>query len=162
MNRGITLIVLIITLVVLSILAGTTTMVSLDIIEKTEQQDLNRQLAMVNNSVLEQYTKYIKTKDANFLIGTRYEKSDSYIQNITEKIGIELIQIPDSYSTDLKCYYKLSVSQLNEIGVENSEYTYIVNYLTGEVINETKALENKKYYTYSRSNFNTNVTDIEN
>ena len=71
MNRGITLIVLIITLVVLSILAGTTTMVSLDIIEKTEQQDLNRQLAMVNNSVLEQYTKYIKTKDANFLIGTR-------------------------------------------------------------------------------------------
>ena len=161
MNKGITLITLIITFIVLMILAGTATIIGSDMVEKTKQQDLNRQLTMVNNAILEQYTKYIKTKDTSYLIGTKYQKADNYMQEIISKIGVELIQIPNSYAEDLKSYYQLSVSQLNQIGVQDSKYTYIVNYLTGEVINETKALAGEKYYMYSRSHFDGNITDIE-
>lgn len=157
MNKGITLIILVITIIVLMILAGTTVIIGFNIIEQTNKEDLNMQLAMVNNSVLEQYTKYIRSKDASYLIGTKYGVTDNYIHTVTNKIGVNLISIPNSYSEDLKCYYQLSDVQLKQIGIENSKYTYIVNYLTGEVINETKAQEGERYYMYSRSKFN--VTD---
>ena len=161
MNKGITLITLIITCIVIMILIGATTMVGFDIVEKAEQQETNKQLAAVGNAVLEQYTKYIKTKDTTYLIGTKYKKTDSYIQEIINKVGIELVQIPSNYAEDLTSYYQLSTLQLRQMGIEDSKYTYIVNYLTGEVINQTKALAGEKYYMYSRSYFDGNITDVE-
>ena len=161
MNKGITLITLIITCIVIMILVGATTIVGFDIVEKAEQQETNKQLAAVGNAVLEQYTKYIKTKDTTYLIGTKYKKTDSYIQETINKVGIELVQIPSNYAEDLVSYYKLSTLQLKQMGIEDSKYTYIVNYLTGEVINQTKALAGEKYYMYSRSYFDGNITDVE-
>ena len=76
-------------------------------------------------------------------------------------MGIELIQIPSNYAEDLTSYYQLSTLQLKQMGIEDSKYTYIVNYLTGEVINQTKALAGEKYYMYSRSYFDGNITDVE-
>ena len=161
MNKGITLITLIITCIVIMILVGATTIVGFDIVEKAEQQETNKQLAAVGNAVLEQYTKYIKTKDTTYLIGTKYKKTDSYIQETINKVGIELVQIPSNYAEDLTSYYQLSTLQLKQMGIEDSKYTYIVNYLTGEVINQTKALAGEKYYMYSRSYFDGNITDVQ-
>ena len=161
MNKGITLITLIITCIVIMILVGATTIVGFDIVEKAEQQETNKQLAAVGNAVLEQYTKYIKTKDTTYLIGTKYKKTDSYIQETINKVGIELVQIPSNYAEDLVSYYQLSTLQLKQMGIEDSKYTYIVNYLTGEVINQTKALAGEKYYMYSRSYFDGNITDVQ-
>ena len=161
MNKGITLITLIITCIVIMILVGATTMIGFDIVEKAEQQETNKQLTAVGNAVLEQYTKYIKTKDTTYLIGTKYKKTDSYIQETINKVGIELVQIPSNYAEDLVSYYQLSTLQLKQMGIEDSKYTYIVNYLTGEVINQTKALVGEKYYMYSRSYFDGNITDVE-
>ena len=161
MNKGITLITLIITCIVIMILVGATTMIGFDIVEKAEQQETNKQLTAVGNAVLEQYTKYIKTKDTTYLIGTKYKKTDSYIQETINKVGIELVQIPSNYAEDLVSYYQLSTLQLKQMGIEDSKYTYIVNYLTGEVINQTKALAGEKYYMYSRSYFDGNITDVQ-
>ena len=160
MNKGITLISLIITIILMVIIGGSTAIIGVNMIEKTQQQDLNRQLAMVNNAILERYTSYIKTKDVTFLLGSPCNLED--VENLANKIEVDLIEIPNSYEceAELRKYYKLSITNLDAIGIEKSKYTYIVNYLTGEVINETKALEGERYYMYSKSNFNlkNNVT----
>ena len=75
-----------------------------------------------------------ETKNKTILVGTKVV--DTEIQGLASEIGITPVAIPNSYNENERAYYRLSPTDLEKIGIENSEDTYIVNYITGEVINE--------------------------
>lgn len=148
-QKGVTLIALIITIVVLLIIAGISLQgVKIDK-KETENNKLETELDMVQHAVLERYTKYSLTKDTDLLVGTK-------IDNIQDKLpGGEKwkIETPEASKPEEQ-YYELTPQELSELGLKNSEDTYIVNYKTGEVFNESKqkTSEGKLLYTYAIEN----------
>lgn len=154
MEKGITLVTLIITLVVMLIIAGATIGISSNVIEKAEEKKLEEELTIVNNAIMEGYTNYLRTKNNRYLVGEKI--TDSQATEIANNIGITLVTIPTNIKeqdTNLSAYYRVIPTDLESIGIEDAQDSYIVNYLTGEVINETKANTGEKLYMYSRSNF---------
>ena len=109
---------------------------------------------MVSHAVFQRYTNYIKTNNNSFLIGQKLNNDE--INQISSQLGVSLVLIPSSYSEEIKAYYRLNPEDLKQIGINDSQDTYIVNYLTGEAINETKKKTDtgKVLYTYSRAIFN--------
>ena len=99
---------------------------------------------MVQHAILEQYVKFETTKDVVYLVGNKLEKSE--VDQIAQELDITLVEIPDTYEN--KDYYKLDKASLKEIGIQNTDDEYIVNYISGEVINITsKKNDNKPLYT---------------
>ena len=131
-NQGITLIALVITIIVLSILIGITLYSGTGAIRQTQQNKLFTELGMVQHAVMERYYQYTITQDVNLLIGTEA----TTVQNIAQSMGVNLL-ISSPVEIEEK-YYELSPIQLKEIGIINTDDTYIVNYKTGEVINKTE------------------------
>ncbi len=154
MEKGITLVTLVITIVVMLIIAGTIVFESTDILDIADEDKLQEELTMVNNVILEKYTNYLRTKNIAYIKGEKL--TDTQVQEIASKINVSLVAIPTNVKEkdlNLSAYYRLTPTDLLNIGIEGAQDTYIVNYLTGEVINETKANEGVKLYMYSRSNF---------
>lgn len=152
-NKGITLISLVITMIVLLILGGISLTVGNNMIEEAQDKKLTSELNMVQHAILEQYAKYKTTKDTSYIkVGNKMELAE--VKNIANSIGIELVNIPDSYSN--KDYYKLDKLSLLKIGIENTEDEYIVNYISGEAINNTKKYtsDNKALYVRANSFYN--------
>lgn len=148
-NKGITLITLVITMIILLILGGISLTVGNNMIEETQDKKLVSELNMVQHAILEQYAKYQTTKDTSYIkVGNRMELAD--VKDIARNIGIELVNIPDNYSN--KDYYKLDKLSLLKMGIENTEDEYIVNYISGEVINNTKKHTNDNKALYVRAN----------
>lgn len=147
-NKGITLIALVITMIILLILGGISFTVGNNMIEEAQDKKLVSELNMVQHAILEQYAKYKTTKDASYIVGNKMELAE--VKNIANSIGIELGNIPDSYAN--KDYYKLDKLSLLKIGIENTEDEYIVNYISGEVINNTKKHTNDNKALYVRAN----------
>ena len=52
-----------------------------------------------------------------------------------------LVHIPDTYTN--KDYYRLTKAHLEQIGISNVEDQYIVNYVSGEVINFSQKADSK-------------------
>ena len=157
-NKGITLMALIITVIILSILAGTATFIGIDNINKSRDQIALAEIEEVKHMVGEAYILYKQTNNGNYL-NTKFPVSQAEMNSISSELGITLVSIPQGEYNEVEtAYYRLTPQELLSIGVEKSEDTYIVNYVTGEVINETKlkTSENKPLYTYIRSNFNVN------
>ena len=132
-NKAITLISLVITIIVLLILSGIGLTMGTNMISTSQDKKLISELNMVQHAILEQYAKLADVK------------------NIASNMGIELVNIPDSYSN--KDYYKLDKFSLLKIGIENTDDEYIVNYISGEVINNTKKYtkDNKALYVRADS-----------
>lgn len=131
-NQGITLIALVITIIVLSILVGITLYSGTGAIREASKNKLLTELGMVQHAVMERYYQYTVTKDESVLVGTEA----TTVQAIAQKMGVSLlITAPESAEEK---YYELSPEILKEIGIINTEDTYIVNYKTGEVINKTQ------------------------
>lgn len=148
-NKGVTLISLVITIIVLLILSGIGLTMGTNMISTSKDKKLISELNMVQHAILEQYAKYQKTKDTSYIkIGNKMELAD--VKDIASNMGIELVNIPDSYSN--KDYYKLDKISLLKIGIENTEDEYIVNYISGEVINNTKKHTNDNKALYVRAN----------
>lgn len=155
MEKGISLVTLVITIVVMLIIAGTIVFESTDILDIADEDKLQEELTMVNNVILENYTNYLRTKNIAYIKGEKL--TDTQVQEIASKINVSLVAIPTNVKEkdlNLSTYCRLTPTDLLNIGIEGAQDTYIVNYLTGEVINETKANEGVKLYMYSRSNFN--------
>lgn len=148
-TKGVTMVALVITIILLFILGAVSINSGAINLKSTKDSKLKSELEMVGHAVLEQYTKYKTTKDASYLVGNIVP--DSEVQNIASQIGITLVNIPDTYSN--KDYYKLNNQMLSAIGITNSNDEYIVNYLTGEVINITEKYtsDNKPLYTKANS-----------
>ena len=136
-ETGVTLVALVITIIVLIILAGigigATTGINGNIQEAKTNLAIS-ELSQVQQAVLETYIKYRQTNNSNSLIGIEitYSEAEAEFAKLSSGtlVGIE--------STDVdKVYYKLTPTELEELGIQNSEDTYIVNYYTGEVFNIT-------------------------
>ena len=143
-SKGITLSGLAITIIVLTILATVGTTVGITNVREAKDAKLDSELEMVQHAILEQYVKFETTKDVVYLVGNKLEKSE--VDQIAQELDITLVEIPDTYEN--KDYYKLDKASLKEIGIQNTDDEYIVNYISGEVINITsKKNDNKPLYT---------------
>ena len=126
-NKGITLIALVITIVVLLILASIGIGGAISGVDESTDQKLKSELKMVQHAVLQRYTKYSLTKDETMLVGDKIEE-ENLDSNITwQKQG---------------SYYRINNEQFKELGITDIKDTYIVNYKTGEVYNETQKTTN--------------------
>ena len=150
-KKGITMITLAITLAVLMILTSIGLTFGTDAIKQTKDNKLVSELQMVQHAVLEQYTKYQAVKDVSLLVGNKMTNQE--VELIAQNLGIGLAIIPDTYSN--KDYYKLDKASLLELGINNSEDEYIINYVSGEVINITKQTtsDNKVLYVKATNTF---------
>lgn len=143
-SKGITLSGLAITIIVLTILATVGATVGITNVREAKDAKLDTELEMVQHAILEQYVKFETTKDVVYLVGNKLEKSE--VDQIAQELDITLVEIPDAYEN--KDYYKLDKASLKEIGIQNTDDEYIVNYISGEVINITsKKNDNKPLYT---------------
>ena len=143
-SKGITLSGLAITIIVLTILATVGATVGITNVREAKNAKLDTELEMVQHAILEQYVKFETTKDVVYLVGNKLEKSE--VDQIAQELDITLVEIPDTYEN--KDYYKLDKASLKEIGIQNTDDEYIVNYISGEVINITsKKNDNKPLYT---------------
>ena len=143
-SKGITLSGLAITIIVLTILATVGATVGITNVREAKDAKLDTELEMVQHAILEQYVKFETTKDVVYLVGNKLEKSE--VDQIAQELDITLVEIPDTYEN--KDYYKLDKASLKEIGIQNTDDEYIVNYISGKVINITsKKNDNKPLYT---------------
>ena len=139
-NNGITMIVLVITIIVLAMIAAITINYSLTGANYSKEKQLLADLEAVHHAIYEQYEQYKTTGDASFIVGTKCsQKPDGDI------VWEEGNQYWGESDVD-KIYYTLTPEQLKKIGITNTEDTYIVNYYTGECYNSTVKItpENNK------------------
>ena len=158
-ENGITLIALMITIILMLILASITISSGISEIRNSRDKKELAELRIVNHAVYEMYVKYTKNPSTVTLIGEKI--TTEQMQAVADEMGITLISIPDSYNENIRAYYRLTPDNLEKIGIYDSEDTYIVNYVTGEVINETRkqTRNGELLYTYTRAVFdNQDVT----
>ena len=142
-TKGITLIALVITIVLLIILAsisiGSLTGARSSI--KTSNSNLKlAELSEVQQIVLETYVKYQQLKNSSLLEGTQitYSEATEYAREVSSSISLQASDYDSNTSVDVsEVYYELSPTNLDNLGIEGAEDTYIVNYSTGEVFNYT-------------------------
>ncbi len=153
--KGITLLALVITMIVLLILAGITIHIGVNGIEESKEDTMVSELGIVQNAVLQRKTKADLTNEdypgeTIIKANINLEETIEYM-NHNKASGEEEINRKDS---DDSHYYFLSNENggLENLGITNSEDAYIVNYETGEVINYTKKLTEtgKPLYVYAR------------
>lgn len=158
-NRGVTLIALAITIIVLLIISGITIIAGSYNAEKAKDNKLLSEVMMVQNAVLQRKTKaelinghYPGQKLTE--IGIEIDEVISRI-NLEMATGNEPIQKKDNNKNN---YYLLSNENggIKELNIKNAEDEYIVNYVTGEVINYTNCVTGlgEPVYVYSIENRN--------
>lgn len=186
-EKGITLIALAVTVIVLMILVGTGVTAVYTGINEVKDNKLQTELGIVRQAILEQYTlaeAVQKTKipanepQVSFWVGDRINLFEEKIEvpvkinaeDQNAQIFIDKITnyVTPTYQEDF--YYRLNAEQLKEIGIGNktvikdneetevgvSKYTYIVNYSTGEVYNDTRKATSTGNWLYLPSTvFNT-------
>ncbi len=153
-EKGITLIALVVTILVLLILAAITINVGKQSIKDAREDTLLSELGMVQNAVLQRKTKADLTDEAYPGDKVDIATVNSVIAEInSQQIG-ENIKLKDNSAGKDNNYYLLTTSNngLNNLGISKSENEYIVNYETGEVINfTTKVTESRKpLYIYAK------------
>lgn len=147
-QKGITIISLVITVIILVIISGIGITMGTNAIKSSKDNQLVSELSMVQHAVLEQYTKYQTTKDITYLVGNKVELEE--MNQIAKNLNITLVNIPQKYTN--KDYYRLDKASLLQIGIENTDDEYIVNYISGEVINMTqKTTSNTALYVRANS-----------
>ena len=146
-EKGITLVSLVVTIVVLAILLGIEAGITPLIKQNTntsKDEILVTELAQVQQKVFEKYIEYENTGNETILKGIKLEYNEARSQILDVDNSINLLQTEYDINTASaeKVYYKLTDVDLKSIGMSNvkSNREYIVNYETGEVI-DTK---NKK------------------
>lgn len=156
-NRGVTLVALSITVIVVIMLTTITANIGLDSINSTKDRKLQAELQMISQVVATEFSKAIElnTIDVNSsdtvpkpdnFIGTEISASDlpSISSGVTWKLGSE--------ASGYKAYFRLEPTDLEKLGVKNAEDSYIVNYYTAEVYNVTRKVSSKGAPLYVRIN----------
>lgn len=133
-QKGITLVGLTVTVIILLILSAVGVAMGIQGITNVKNSKLQSELEMVQHAVLEQYTKYKSTNDSSYLVGNKI--TDESAQEIASSIGVTLVSIPSTYSN--KDYYSLDKASLSAIGIQDATDEYVVNYVSGEVMNITQ------------------------
>lgn len=141
-NKGITLISLIVTLIVMSIIATitvTTMKKDNNTVNETKSSMKEYELHQIQQTVFENYIKYIQTKNEEYLVGTQCTN----VSQLTQYENELDISFKDTAGEGYKNYYYLDNDEaLNKLGITGTKDRFIVNYKTGEVFNYT-AKKNK-------------------
>lgn len=140
-NKGITLVALVITIILLLIISGISITGTIIGVHETEENTQFSELSMVQHAILERYTKAQLTHEE--LPGQSISKSE--VQTIIDKTN-EISG--ESITLKGEEYKILEDEDLQNLGIMEGKYTYIVNYSTGEVINETVKTTNSKKALY--------------
>lgn len=136
-NKGITIVALVVTIVILLILASVTINGVIQGRDEAKENKLLSELSMVQHAVTQRYTKYELTKDRDVLVGTKIQTST--LENVPNTINWKVTQF-DEINNPEREYYRVNKSDLVKLGLSGDDKTdssYVVNYFTGEVYNET-------------------------
>ncbi len=146
-NNGITLVALVITIIVLSIIAGIAvgSLTGKKGNIKTARTNVKMyELSEIQQEILEMYVKYKQTGNKNNFVGKKitWNSANTELQSIASAAGTTLSLKMENYDSsennDIdKVYYKLNDIDLTKIGLKKAESEYIVNYYTGEVFDIT-------------------------
>lgn len=179
-ENGITLSALVITIIVIFILASISINYGVDTLNESKAKTLEASLEMVEQAVAEQY---VKATELNLLnVKTTSDKPATFVGTIIKANDLPQIAGSDSIVfqkkeelagktnadiTYAESYYRLTPTDLEKLKIEsddNTKYTYIVNYSTGEVYNETKqktSLGKTLYYAGKTGNQSPAATENE-
>lgn len=137
-EKGITLVILAVIIIALMILAGVAINMGTINVDSTIDSKLEGELRMVQYAVFQQYAKYKTTLNENCIIGSDYSKDIKKFMsdNYPEKSLVH--NTVSNEDRKYKKYYLLTQDDLIKIGIQDSKYSYIVNYYTGEVMNADK------------------------
>ena len=154
-EKGITMVALVMTIIVMLILAGITINLGKNGIKESKENAMLSEVGMIQNAVLQRKTKVDLTSEE--YPGQNLDDAGINLDNLISEINSkksseeESVTRKDAENTD---YYLLSNSNngLQELGITNAEDEYIVNYKTGEVINYTPKVNNsgKPLYVYAK------------
>ena len=141
-SKGITIVALTITIIVLLIIASVTVYVGNNVIRQAQLQTINTNMMLIQVKVKTIAEQVNFNKDTSGYRGTKMNASS--MQKIIDSGAIK--------NEDAENFYLLSKSDLNAMGLEkiNIESGYLVNYETAEVI-YVKGFSNdgKTYYKLS-------------
>ncbi len=179
-ENGITLSALVITIIVIFILASISINYGVDTLNESKAKTLEASLEMVEQAVAEQY---VKATELNLLnVKTTSEQPATFVGTIIKANDLPQIAGSDSIVfqkkeelagktnadiTYAESYYRLTPTDLEKLKIESDDdtkYTYIVNYSTGEVYNETKqktSLGKTLYYAGKTGNQSPAATENE-
>jgi len=144
-NKGITLIALTVTIIVLLIIASVGTYSGVEALRNANEEAQVTELNMLQQAVVENYTKYLATKDSQYIRGTKVGYTDikriindmNSQENVTKTVTLK----KGNYAADddiSQYYYRLTKRDCENMGLEQVKDTYIINYSTGEIINSKK------------------------
>lgn len=158
-QNGVTLTALVVTIIVLMIILSISVNLGTDSISETKDRKLQAELEMVQQACISEYTKamqlgYIEkptVKPANF------EGTEIAISSLPSVTGAW--SLTEEPTEKYKKYYRLTPEDLEKLDILNSEHTYIVNYYTGEVYNETKKNTSEHIPLYIKSKSVTSIPD---
>lgn len=144
-EKGITLIALVVTIIVLLIIASVATYTGINSIQDSKDQSYMSEVQMLQQAVVENYTKYLTIKDEKYIRGEpiSYSDMEGLVNDINsdsnESITLKMLDYGSvTSSANPVYYYRVSKDDLKEMGVSLvNEDSYIINYYTGEVFNET-------------------------
>ncbi len=145
-QKGITLVALVVTVIVLLILAGIgigeLSNNNEDITQTKDTMSL-AELNKVQQVVIENYLKYMQIKNEHILTGVGQkidEEKYNEINNILKQISNNEFQLKDYSDNTDESYYMLNGDDLKSLGLQNihNNDVYVVNYSTGEVFNYTQ------------------------
>ena len=121
-NKGITLVTLSITIIVIMILAGVTITIGYDVVEKANFENLKTNMLLIQAKTKVALEDYNFSKDETKLIGTKVEEENT---NIVEKLNKAGINVLDDW------YYleqsDLDNMNLSDVKAEKGEY-FLVKY----------------------------------
>lgn len=130
-ENGITMMVLVVTIIVLAIIASIVIQYSINGGEYSKEKQLLSDLEIVQHAVYEQYEQYRTTGDESFLVGSKASNPDD------SRVTWENNNAYWASNERDKQYYLLTPETLKKLNINNSKDTYIVNYYTGECYNST-------------------------
>lgn len=148
-EKGITMVMLVIIVIALMIIAGVAINMGEIDMNATLDSKLEGELKMVQYAVFQQYAKYKTTLNEEDIIYTR--DYNSGIIGFLNKYynGQQPVHTPDLENDEVyKKYYLITPDDLIAIGIQDSEYSYIINYYTGEVFNASKSKTSEGNYLY--------------
>lgn len=164
-NSGITLIALAVTIIILIIIASVGTYSGIKTLRDANEKVQISEIGIVQQAVVENYAKYLVTKQTQYLRGTEvsYAEVQKLVNEINSKNRTEDLVVlkGTSGTTDITdYYYELSAENLDQMKIFKDQVseeetsnrdTYIVNYKTGEVINKSLKVTYTgiPLYTYS-------------
>lgn len=138
-NKGITLTMLVITIIVILIIAGISITGAITGVDSANDSRAITDLEKVQHAVTQRYSKYKLLNDTSLLVGTKINLSD--LTDVPETIDWRVFQpsTDTNPTTNLdRKYYRLSKSDMENLGL-TGDYkgsSYVVNYCSGEVYDE--------------------------